>query len=73
MPLSIRSRLPLWLLITLLAGCGVETVGTAAVAAKAGQEEIRQGQQLQQDLSNKLDAAAQLEQQRRDAAEKAQQ
>ncbi len=60
-------------LMTVLAGCGVETAGTAAVAAKAGQEEIRQGQQLQQGLGIKLDAAARLEQQRLDEAAKAQQ
>lgn len=60
-------------LMIVLAGCGVETAGTAAVAAKAGQEEIRQGQQLQQDLGIKLDAAARLEQQRLDEAAKAQQ
>lgn len=60
-------------LTTLLAGCGVETLGTAAVAAKAGQEEIQQGQQLQQDLTNKINAATQLEKQRLDEAAKAQQ
>lgn len=60
--------LPLLVLIAGLAGCGVETVGTAAVAAKAAEEEARQGQQLQADVTEKLNAAAQLEQQRLDEA-----
>lgn len=66
MPPAARRTLPVLLL--LLAGCGAETVGSAAVAAKAGQEEVRQGQQLQEDLTNKVNAATQLEQQRLDQA-----
>lgn len=58
------SRYLLVMFIVTLAGCGAESLETAALAAKAKQEEIHQGQQLQEDLRNKLDAAAQLEQQR---------
>ena len=55
-------------LLAVLAGCGAESLETAAVAAQAKQEEVRQGRQLQEDLQNRLDSAAQLEQQRLDAA-----
>ena len=56
-------------MIGVMAGCGAETVGSAAVVAAGKEQEIRQGQQLKEDIQNKLDAAAQLEQQRlKDAA-----
>ncbi|TCJ11582.1 hypothetical protein EZJ19_15000 [Parasulfuritortus cantonensis] len=54
-----------------LAGCGVETAGTAAVAAKAGQEEVEQGKRLEQDLTDKLNAASEQERQRLDQAAEA--
>jgi len=55
--------------IGVLSGCGAETVGTAAVVAASKEQEIRQGQQLKDDIQKKLDAAAQIEQQRlKDAA-----
>lgn len=62
------NRLYLLPLLAILAGCGAESLETAAVAAKAKQEEIKQGQQLQEDVQNKLDAAMQQGQQRLDDA-----
>ncbi len=58
-------------LIAILAGCGVETAGTAATLAKSQQEQARQGEQLRQDVETKLNAAAQLEQQRLDESKAA--
>ncbi len=63
--------MPRILLITLtllISGCGVETVGTAAVSATAKQEEIKQGQQLQEQMQRQIDAAAATSQQRLDDA-----
>lgn len=56
MPRTLTALLAL--LPACLAGCGVETAGTAAVAGKAAQEEAQAGQPLQQDLQDKLEAAA---------------
>lgn len=61
-------RLPYLLLVLALTGCGVETAGTAAVAAKARQDEIDQARQIQENVTGRLNAAAQLEQQRLDEA-----
>jgi len=62
------NRLYILPLLAILAGCGAESLETAAVAAKAKQEEIKQGQQLQEDIQLKLDAANQQAQQRLDEA-----
>jgi len=59
-----HDRIIILAMIGVLTGCGVETVGTAAVVAAGKEQEIRQGQQLKEDIQKKLDAAAQLEQQR---------
>lgn len=62
------SRIPgLTLLITIslsLAGCGAETIGTAAVVATQKQQEIEQAQQLKESVQQQLDAARAMEQQR---------
>lgn len=50
--------------IVSLSGCGAETVGTAAIAAKQKQQEIEQAQQLKESVQQQLDAAQALEQQR---------
>jgi NifU-like protein involved in Fe-S cluster formation len=47
-----------------LAGCGAETIGTAAVVATQKQQEIEQAQQLKESVQQQLDAAQALEQQR---------
>jgi len=54
-----------------LMGCGVETVGTAAIVAAQKKQEIEQGQQLKASIQQQLDAAAQVEQQRLQALEAA--
>lgn len=65
------ARLLILTLIAILAGCGVETAGTAATVAKAQQEQVLQGEQLRQDIDIRLNAAAQLEQQRLDESKAA--
>lgn len=55
----------------LLAGCGAETAGTAAVAGRAQADAARQAEDAKANLQNQLDAAARLEQQRREQAEAA--
>lgn len=47
-----------------LAGCGAETIGTAAVVATQKQQEIEQGKQLKESMLQKIDAAQALEQQK---------
>ena len=47
----------------LLAGCGVETAGTAATAAALKKQELEQGKNTMQRAQEKIDAAAKLEQQ----------
>jgi uncharacterized lipoprotein YajG len=54
------------LALALLAGCGAESIGAAATVAKSQQEQLLQGEQIRQDVEKKLNAAAQLEQQRLD-------
>ena len=54
-----------------LAGCGVETVGTAAIVAAEKKQEIEQAQQLKASIQQQLDAAAAAEQQRLQALDAA--
>jgi len=62
--------LPFSLAILLsISGCGAETVGTAAIAAKQKQQEIEQAQQLKDSIQQQLDAAQALERQRLKDAE----
>lgn len=65
------TRLLILLLPLSLLGCGVETVGTAAIVAAEKKQEIEQGRQLKQAVQRQLDAAAQAEQQRLRALESA--
>ncbi len=51
-----------------LAGCGVETAGTAATAAAAKKQEMEAGKQTMQQFQQKLDQANALGQQRADQA-----
>ncbi len=52
-----------------IAGCGAETVGTAAIVAKQKQQEIEEGQKLKESVLQQIDAAQALEQQRLKDAE----
>ena len=47
-----------------LAGCGVETVGTAATGAAIKKQELEQGQKTMQQAQQKIDASMQQMQQR---------
>jgi hypothetical protein len=54
------------LLALLLAACGVADVGTsAATTAKLKVEEVRQGEALKAQIDSQLEAARQMEEQRR--------
>ena len=48
----------------LVAGCGVEAVGTAATAASIKKQELEQGKRTMEQAQQKIDAAAQQMQQR---------
>jgi len=45
------------LVASLLAGCGVETAGTAATGAAIKKQEIEQGKRTQQNAQQKIDGA----------------
>ena len=47
-----------------LAGCGLETATTAAIAASIKKQELEQGQRTMQQAQQKIDAAMQQVQQR---------
>jgi sensor domain CHASE-containing protein len=64
-------RWTVWGLLGLLAGCGAETVGTAAVQASLKAQEAERAKQVQQDVQRQMDAMQQLHQQRVDDAAKA--
>ena len=51
-----------------LAGCGVETAGTAATAASIKKQELQEGQKTMQQAQQKIDAAVQQMHQARPAA-----
>jgi curli biogenesis system outer membrane secretion channel CsgG len=53
-----------------LAGCGVETVGTAATGAAIKKQELEQGQKTMQQVQQKIDASMQQMQQRAADTEK---
>ena len=63
--------LPLFLLPLLLAACGAETVGTAAVGGQSAVQQAEQANALKAQVQEQIDAAAQLEQQRLKQAEQA--
>jgi hypothetical protein len=58
------SRYFILVLPLVLLGCGVETVGTAAIVAAEKKQEIEQAQQLKASIQQQLDAAAAAEKQR---------
>ena len=62
-------RLFILALLLVLAGCGVEVAGTAAVVGAAKVKEVEQAQKQQEQVRQRLDAAAELDRQRRKAAE----
>ena len=59
------------LLLAMLAGCGAETVGTAAVGAQTQVDAAREAEAAKANVQTQLDAAAQLEKQRLEQAEAA--
>jgi outer membrane lipopolysaccharide assembly protein LptE/RlpB len=61
------------LAFALLAGCGAEVAGTAAVGGAIKAEELRQANQTKQQVQQRLDAAMQNLQQRQAGAEAASQ
>ena len=54
----------------LLAGCGVEAVGTAATAASIKKQELEQGKRTMDQAQQKIDAAVQQMQTRAESADK---
>lgn len=62
-------RLFILTLLLVLAGCGAEVAGTAAVVGAAKVKEVEQAQKQQEQVRQRLDAAAELERQRLKAAE----
>lgn len=62
-------RLFILALLLALTGCGVEVAGTAAVVGAAKVKEVEQAQKQQEQVRQRLDAAAELERQRLKAAE----
>lgn len=57
--------------VLLLAGCGAEVAGTAAVGAKTQLDAAQQSRETQAQVQNALDAAAQADKQRLEQAEAA--
>jgi len=58
------------LLLTLIvAGCGAESIGTAAIGAEQKQQELEEAQHLKEAIQQQLEAAQALEQQRLKEAE----
>lgn len=53
------------LLVTLLAGCGIDAATSAATAARLKAREAEQAQAIKQDIEQQLDVARQQEEQRR--------
>ena len=68
MPRSLSLNLLFASVIT-LAGCGAESIGTAAVVATQKQQEIEEAQKLKESVVQQLDAAQALEAQRLKEAE----
>lgn len=66
--MSIR-RIGILTLALSMGGWGADVVSAAAVVGKAKVEEARQAQKHQEQIQHRLDAAAELERQRRSAAE----
>jgi curli biogenesis system outer membrane secretion channel CsgG len=56
-------------LLAALAGCGVETAGTAATAAAIKKQELDQGKKTMEQAQQRINDATQLQQQRADEGE----
>ncbi len=56
-------------LVLSLSGCGTEVAGTTAVVGAAKVKEAQEAQKQQEQIRQRLDAAAELDRQRRAAAE----
>jgi len=54
----------------MLAGCGVETAGTAATVASLKKQELQDGQRTMQQAQQKINSAMQLEQEHAANADK---
>lgn len=62
------SRSSIFLLALVLAGCGVETAGTAATVATLKAQEVKQGQETREQVVKQLDVMnKQAEQRLKDA------
>lgn len=59
------------LLLFLLAGCGAEVAGTAAVGAQTQVDQAREAQALKDQVQTQLDAAARAQAQKLEQAEAA--
>jgi len=53
-----------------LAGCGVETLGTAATAGAARNQEVKEAKKTQEQVQQRLDAAMQAAEKQREDAER---
>ncbi|MBI3574202.1 MAG: hypothetical protein HY083_00840 [Gammaproteobacteria bacterium] len=53
-----------------VSGCGAEVAGTVAVVGAAKVKEVEQAQKQQEQVRQRLDTAAEIERQRRAAAER---
>ncbi|HEX5805369.1 MAG TPA: hypothetical protein VFY31_03405 [Macromonas sp.] len=60
-----------WSLAALLAGCGLDTLGSAATGAAVKQQEVQQGQAQLEQVQQQLQQSNALEQQRQKALEDA--
>jgi curli biogenesis system outer membrane secretion channel CsgG len=56
-------------LLAALAGCGVETAGTAATAAAIKKQELDQGKKTMEQAQQRINDATQLQRQRADEGE----
>lgn len=63
------SRTAILLLSFMVAGCGAESLGTAAIGAEQKQRELEEAQHLKDAIQQQLEAAQALEQQRLKEAE----
>ena len=62
-------RIVVLLMLSSLAGCGVETMGAAATSAAARKQELEQAQKAERFARQKIDQAVQAQQERLQAAE----
>ena len=58
------TRIAILLLSFVVAGCGAESIGTAAIGAEQKQQELEEAQHLKDAIQQQLEAAQALEQQR---------